>query len=127
MALDLSLNVIFLVVGGLLSWLITHRYYRRSTVEVPTWIHETPEWAIPLIEALPDQPISLDRLIELYQNALDNGEISVDPHSGYVKCPRCGASSSQFESWQDMDDRRGDLYYGMKCRACGCEVSGEQA
>ena len=104
--------VVGIVIGGLISWFITDAYHRRSSTQVPIW-------AKPLIDSLPDSPVSSDRLIELYQQALETGDIDVDPMgSGYVVCPNFGAPASEFEGWQG-NDARGDMYYGSKCSRCG--------
>lgn len=106
--------------GALIGWLIAHWYYRRASVD-------TPEWAKPLIDKLPDAPVSIQRLVELYHDALENGEIGrPDPLGGYVACPECGDSSDNFEYWEQTDDARDDTYRGVKCGKCGYDVSWEQ-
>src|SRR5687767_5637642 len=105
-------TLIGLLGGALISWALSHRYYRRSA-------RETPHWAKRFIESLPDQPIPTQRLVELYHAALDSGEIGhPDPIGGYVACPKCGASSDEFEPWEATDFERDDTYRGMRCGRC---------
>lgn len=111
--------IIGIVAGGLVSWLVTHLYYQRSSTEVP-------EWAKLLIAKLPDSPVSPERLIQLYHEALDSGDLTPDPVSGYVACPKCGAQSSEFETQTAHDPKHDDTYYSRVCKKCGTEVWFEQ-
>lgn len=106
------------VLGGLVSWAITHVYYRQSSAKVPAW-------AKPLVEKLSDTPPSLEGLIKLYHEALEAGEFHPDPLTGYVVCPRCGTPSSEFKYWEANDPERGDLYRGVRCPHCNWEQGGE--
>jgi len=111
------------ILGGVISWVIAYYYYRQSSKQAPEWAQKAPEWARPLIEKLPDAPISSERLVRLYHEALEKGKIDFpDPMSGYVECPRCGAPASDFEPWEDYaHDSR---YVGTRCGKCGKELSG---
>ena len=107
-------------IGALFSWPISHWYYRLSSKEANEAAKTVPDWARPLIAKLPDQPISLDRLAELYHEELELGNIRPDPVSGYLVCPKCGGSTDQFESWESGG------YRGRKCKACGYDVHWEE-
>src|SRR5215471_2616808 len=65
------------VAGGLLSWLITRHYYRKSSIDVP-------EWAKPILRSLPQNPPSKEKLLELFQDALQRGDVAPDPVLGHV-------------------------------------------
>ena len=78
-----------IVGGAVLSWLISYIYYKKSSVQIP-------DWAKPIIKRLPEEPPTKDKLLELFQDALDKGEVEVDPVVGYVACPECKASSKDF-------------------------------
>ena len=62
--------------------------------------------------------------MELYHNALEDGELVPDPLSGHVACPKCGAPSSEFKYWEAVDHERDDLYRGVNCGMCGYEIDG---
>lgn len=114
------MEIILFLAGGVVSWVVAHWYHKRSSTEVP-------EWAKPLVENLPDQPVSRERLIELYHDALETGAISMpDPIGGYLACPSCGAPSSEFEPWGAIDPDRGDEYNGFRCGKCKRDVSWTQ-
>ncbi|EAZ97169.1 hypothetical protein [Marinobacter sp. ELB17] len=59
--------VLFLF-GAILSWLITHIYYRQSSKTAP-------EWAQPLIDSLPATQPSQDELLKLVQNHVNHNSI----------------------------------------------------
>ena len=106
-----------LILGGLISWLVSHQYYKRSSKEAP-------EWALPLIEKLPDVPPSTERLLELYQDALDAGDIPFpDPITGRLTCPKCGTSNTEFEMGQG--DNKYGHYVWVTCPNCGWSDGGE--
>lgn len=123
MGTSILISVISVIVGFLLSWAIAHRYYRRASRDMDEQAQYVPRWAVPLIESLPDHPVSTARLIELYHSALENGEVSPDPSSGYLACPKCGAPSDEFEPWEAVDHTRDDAYHGVRCGRCGADVS----
>lgn len=61
--MEILIGAMGVVLGGLISWIITHIYHRRSRADVP-------DWARSLIERLPDSPCSLDQLMELYRDSV---------------------------------------------------------
>ncbi|MFH0828768.1 MAG: hypothetical protein V1907_01145 [Candidatus Kerfeldbacteria bacterium] len=98
--------------GGIVSWVITFAYYRRSSKKAP-------EWAQPLIERFGNEPPTTEQLMEYFNEAVAGGEIIPHVPSGYVMCPKCKAPSSELEYGEaDYDDRelRGSW---VKCRKCG--------
>ena len=94
------------------TWLIAHAYYRRSSVQVP-------EWARPLIESLPEARPSRERLIELFNEAIAEGDLVPDGNFGYVACPRCKAPTSEFGTTRQHDERFDDDYLVIRCKRCG--------
>lgn len=110
--------LIGIIAGGIISWALTHWYYRRANKEVP-------EWAAPLIAKLPDAPVSLDRLIELYHEAIQDGAIPTHP-SGYIRCPECEATSDKFVSWQEAAPQLDSWFHGYKCGECNHELTSEE-
>jgi hypothetical protein len=124
--LEIAITIGSLLIGGAISWAISHLYYRRSSAKKPAWYDDAPDWAKEFMESLPNDPPSIDRLVELYQDALERGDISVDPSTGYVKCPKCGASPDHFKSWEAGDASRDMMFRGVKCGKCGHELTWEE-
>jgi len=104
-------GALYFIAGCLVSWLLAHIYYRKSSVHPP-------EWALPLIEKLPENKPSKEKLLELFQEALDLGEVKYDELTNAVACRECGAPAADFEvkylggnDYVDVVD--------VKCPACG--------
>ena len=110
--------LIGIIGGGVISWLLTHWYYRKSSKEAP-------EWARSLIDRLPDKPPTIDELIDLYHEAVMGGAIVPHP-SGFVKCPECGAGTERFEPWQVASHELDSIFHGYKCSECNYELTNEQ-
>lgn len=104
--------------GALLSWGVSHWYYRKANKEVP-------DWARPLIDRFPIKPPTIEELVDLYHEAVMDGAIVPHP-SGFVKCPECGASANKFESWEHYAPRLDSLFHGYKCSACNQELTSSE-
>jgi rubredoxin len=102
--------VIGLISGAVFSWLISHIYYKKSSVQIP-------DWAKPIIERLPEKPPTKEKLLELFQDALDKGEVEIDSVVGYVACPECKASAKDFEKTAFGDDIHTVVV--VECPHCG--------
>jgi len=96
--------------GGLITWFFTHLYYRKACTSVP-------DWAKPILEKLPDEPPSRERLLKLFQDALESGDVKPDPAVGCVACPQCGAPSTDFLHEAYGDDCRTIVV--ASCPHCG--------
>ncbi len=62
-----------------------------------------------------------DRL-KAIQQTLDEAFIQVVYFEGYgpmVCCPKCGAGVDKLQGWSDVDERRDDMYVGVRCTECG--------
>jgi hypothetical protein len=90
--------VLSLILGGIVSWALTHAYYRKGSIEVP-------EWAKPIVANLPSEPPSKERLLELFQTALNKGDVTPDPVFGHVACPECHSPFGDIEKKVFGDDR----------------------
>lgn len=110
------MEIILFLAGFILSWALTHGYYRRSSTKAP-------EWAKQLIERLPDSPPSKERLLEIVQESIDKGEILVDSLTGHVACPECNHSAETFEKQVFGDDRHTIVV--TSCSNCGWSQSDE--
>lgn len=68
-----------------------------------------------------------DRMLAI-QATLDEAGIEVAYFPGYgnvAACPRCGAGLDKLRGWQQVDERRDDLYAGVECTDCGFNDGGE--
>ena len=61
-------SFLYFLAGSLVSWLVTMVYYRKSSVKAP-------EWARPMIERLPEQPIGKEEFAKLFAENLENATI----------------------------------------------------
>tara|TARA_B110000037_G_C17026369_1_gene467551 strand:- start:15 stop:356 length:342 start_codon:yes stop_codon:yes gene_type:complete len=86
--IELAIGV---VLGGMVSWIVSHTYYKKSSTEIP-------DWAKPIIEKLPNNKPTKDQLLKLFEEELISGNIRPDPILGYVACPKCKANATDFES-----------------------------
>ena len=102
--------VIGLIGGGVFSWLISHIYYKKSSIQIP-------DWAKPIIERLPQEQPTKEKLLELFQDALDKGEVEIDSVVGYVACPECKASAKDFKKTAVGDDIHTVVV--IECPHCG--------
>jgi hypothetical protein len=67
------------------------------------------------------------RLLAIQQH-LDEAGLQVAFFEGYgpvVCCPRCGTGVEHLRGWSDVDERRDDMYAGVKCTRCGFNDGGE--
>jgi ribosomal protein L37E len=106
--------------GALLSWLITHLYHRHSSKQAPEWADE---WLKGLIEKLPDTPPTKERLLELVQEYLKQGNAVVNEPAGHIACPECANSAENFEQSVCGDDSHTIVI--TSCPACGWSQSDE--
>lgn len=103
-------EIVIFIAGCIISWLIAHLYYRRSSKTIPDWAKE-------LVENLPKEQPTEDELLQLFQEHLDSGEIEIDPLLGIVACPNCGESAKNFERKLVGDD---SVSLGViTCPSCG--------
>jgi len=58
------MELLLFFLGGLVSWLISHLYYRQSSKKPP------PEWAVPLIDKFPATPPTETQLLNLVKEYL---------------------------------------------------------
>jgi RNase P subunit RPR2 len=102
--------IVGLVGGAAFSWLISHIYNKKSSAQIP-------EWAKPIIEKFPEKPPTKEELLNLFQDALDKGEVELDPVVGYVACPECQASAKDFKKTAFEDHIRTVVV--VECPHCG--------
>ncbi|MBN1253595.1 MAG: hypothetical protein JXA16_15760 [Bacteroidales bacterium] len=85
------------IIGGLITWVFSHIYYKKSSKEIP-------EWAKPIIAKLPVSKPTSGELLQLFQEALNTGDVSIDPLFGNVACPKCNAPLKELEEKNYGDD-----------------------
>ncbi len=67
-------------------------------------------------------------VLKAIQHTIDAAGLEVAYYAGYgflVGCPQCGASLEDLEGWQDVDERRDDIYAGARCKRCRWESGGQ--
>lgn len=99
-----------IVGGAIFSWVISHIYYKKSSKQIP-------DWAKPIIAKLPEEQPTKDKLLELFQDALDKKDVHVDPLIGHVACPKCKASAKDFKKTVFGDDTHTIVV--VECPYCG--------
>ncbi len=105
--IELIIGIFF---GALTSWLTTHWYFKKSSKEVP-------EWFKPTLNKLPNEKPSKEQLLELFQDALNYGEIKQHPILGHVACPECKAPLKDLEEKLFGDDAH--TIVSVSCTHCG--------
>ena len=108
--------IISFLSGGLISWLISHIYYKKASVNCP-------EWAKPIVEKLPRLKMSNKEIIEHFQKELNKGNAEIDPIFDIVACPKCGESIDKLE--REFHDQDGYSVMSVNCPACGWSNSRE--
>lgn len=102
--------IIGIVGGGVISWIISSQYYKKSNTFAP-------DWAIPLIDKLPRIALSEKELLRLFQEEIENGTITPHPVFMHVACPNCHAPIDEL-----IEKISGDDYHtilDLSCPHCG--------
>ena len=71
---------------------------------------------------------SREEFLKAVQQTLEESGLEVGYFEGYgpaVGCPKCGASLGELSGWSAVDERRDDLYAGVRCDRCGWNDGGE--
>ncbi len=103
------------VLGGVVSWAITHYYDRRASVRVP-------DWARPLLRRLPEAAPSKAELQKVFREVLEETELEVvepedeNEFEELEECPKC--QSDELEVGDD-EDARGRVFETIECLSCG--------
>jgi hypothetical protein len=106
----MGLLLIGALLGGMISLLIAHSYYRKSKSNVP-------DWAEPLIERLPQIAPREEELISIFQDLINEGKITPHPVFQYVACPKCKGPLEDLKETVSGDDYVDVL--GIECPHCG--------
>lgn len=106
-------SLIYFILGGVLSWVISYHFYHRGSRETPDWFS-----VANIKELLTKKPDDIDwtaqQIVNLYKNKI------FDFYSGdplpFNHCPKCGSSKLKRSSLTDK--KRYDLYHFIKCEEC---------
>jgi len=104
------IEIVIFIAGCLISWLIAHFYYLRSSTTIPNWAKE-------FVKNLPKQQPTKDELLQLFQDHLDSGEIEIDPLLVRVACQNCGESAKNFKR-RSFEDNTVTIV-NTNCPSCG--------
>lgn len=107
------------IVGGLISWIITHFYYKK---ELENQKKRTNNLSKKLSKEVKEvilsqhkENLSIQQLNQLLQKkVIKEDDIGSDPLP-YKACPKCGNE----ELYKTSDIYRDDVYYFVKCEECG--------
>ena len=113
----MSTLLVGLLGGAILSWAIAHVYYRKASTEVP-------EWAKPIVANLPQERPTREKLLELFQEAMDTGVAKPDTAFGHVACPGCHSPFEQVQqTWHNLENGGAAVF--ADCPNCGWTAHAE--
>lgn len=108
------MEIVLFVAGGLLSWLLSHWYYRKSNADQELVYSKLSEDIRQIIREDQRGKLSVCELNQLLeQQTIDPDDPGPLP---YKACPKCGSKNLKFESGTDPD--RDETYYSIACREC---------
>ncbi len=107
--------VLGLIIGGLISWGITHIYYKKSSKEQETIYNKLSEEVRDAILEDNREKLSVLDLNQILE------EKTIDPDSKaplpYKVCPKCGSEKLKWDQYNDYN--HDDIYFLLKCDDCG--------
>ena len=102
------MEIIFLVLGGIVSWFITHIYYKKADKEAP-------EWAKPLFRILPESKPDDTELISLVKKFIseeDNIEFGENANGEYIRYPNGDLTcKGRFSAQPDLINSGIDIWF----------------
>jgi hypothetical protein len=104
-----------LLIGGLITWLVTHFYYRLTHRDQKTLYNKLSKDIRDAILQDAREKLTVKELNNLInEKALDLVMSSPLP---FKACPKCGSENLKGGEYKDVE--RDDLYYYIKCEDCG--------
>lgn len=103
------------VLGGLIGWIITHLYYKKSSNDLHEIVEKLPESIIQPILEDKREHLTVSELNELLKTKTIDSETN-DPLP-YIACPKCGSGKLNRSSATDYD--RDEMYFIINCEDCG--------
>lgn len=101
------------VLGGMISWVITHLYYQKSTTEQKAITSKLSREVKEAILNLHTEKLTVKDLNKLLEEKTIDGEANGDPLP-FKACPKCGSTKLE----RGSADYHDDLYYFIKCTEC---------
>lgn len=94
--------IIGIVGGAFASWLITHTYYKKSTVDLERLFNKFDESTRETILSSDKEKLSIKELNALLEEkTIDHDTNNPLP---YIACPKCGSKNLNFSSHYDEND-----------------------
>lgn len=107
--------LIGLLLGGFITWLVAHIYYRKSSNDQKRFYLKFSKDVRNVILQDNRAKLSVRDLNELLKEKTMNPK-SRDPLP-YKACPKCG--SKDLNRSELTDNRRDETYWTITCRSCG--------
>ena len=111
--MEIALLVLSLVIGGLISWWISHAYYIKSNQDQKRLFSKLPEDVRSTILQDKRESLTVSELNELLEKKTIKSTIGGDPLP-YKACPKCGSEKLR----RGELITQGDRYYVIQCADC---------
>jgi len=119
-------SLLSFILGALITWLITHYYYKKST----DILSKLPDEIIKKIELDPRDKLSIKDLNDLID--FRTRDFTKQGLDSYIACPKCGSKLIKEKDLLDVDvdsdpDGFGSYYPifadSLKCNNCGWSIN----
>lgn len=122
--MEIALFLLGLMFGGLISWGITHAYYKKSSKDQNAVFNKLSEDVRDAILDDNREKLSILELNELIRQKTSDEEVG--EAIPYMACPRCGSENLERTSDVEVDygpdgPESGMVYYIVRCKECGWE------
>lgn len=114
--MELILFAAGLILGGVISWIITVVYHRKSSTVQELLFNRLTIEVREAILSDTRQKLTASELLELFNKKIINADIKEEGYP-YIACPKCG--SEHIEKGQGMNSIFDGAYDWVKCEACG--------
>lgn len=106
---DIIFLILGAVLGGIIGWITSVYFYRKSNKEQAALYNKLTSDIRELILADPRDQLSVEELNELL-------ELKTQKDGYYIACPQCGNTKLKYGSF--IDDRE-ETWYATDCPSCG--------
>jgi len=108
--------ILSIVVGALISWFITHSYYKKSAVDQQKISSKLSDEVKETILNSSAEKLSIKDLNKLLEDKIYDKDAKGDPLP-YKACPECG--SHELVASSAIDHEHYEQYFFIKCENCG--------